>query len=201
MTGCCWAFSAVAAMEGVVKINTGKLISLSEQELVDCDIYGDDHGCEGAHKIYDAFKFVIKNGGLTTERNYPYVGEDRKCKTAKTAHHTASIKGYEQVPANNEAALMKVVANQPVSVVVDGGDYTFQFYSGGVMTGSSCGTEQNHAITAVGYGTTSHGTKYWLMKNSWGTAWGEKGYIRMEKDITHKQGVCGLAMQPAYPTK
>jgi len=127
--------SAVAAMEGIVEITTGKLFSLSEQELVDCDINGGSQGCNGG-EMDDAFEFIIKNGGLANESSYLYTAKDGKCKKYK---NVATIKGYEDVPANDEAALMKAVANQPVSVVVDGGDMTFQFYSGGVMTGS-CGT-------------------------------------------------------------
>ncbi|TVU07259.1 hypothetical protein EJB05_47307, partial [Eragrostis curvula] len=195
--GCCWAFSAVAAMEGIVKLSTSNLISLSEQEIVDCDTHGTDEGCEGGW-MDGAFEFVIKNGGVATESNYPYKAVDGKCKGGSKS--AATIKGHEDVPVNNEAALMKAVANQPVSVAVDAGDQTFQFYSGGVMTGS-CGTELDHGIAAIGYGIESDGTKYWILKNSWGTTWGEKGFLRMEKDISDKRGMCGLAMKPSYPTE
>jgi hypothetical protein len=162
--GCCWAFSAVASMEGVVKLSTGKLVSLSEQELVDCD-----------------------------------TASDGTCNSNEASDDAASIKGYEDVPANDEASLRKAVANQPVSVAVDGGDSHFRFYKGGVLSGA-CGTELDHGIAAVGYGVASDGTKYWVMKNSWGTSWGEAGYIRMERDIADEEGLCGLAMQPSYPT-
>ncbi|KAK1678707.1 hypothetical protein QYE76_039555 [Lolium multiflorum] len=185
------------ATEGIVKLKTGKLISLSEQELVDCDVHGTDQGCEGG-LMDDAFKFIISNGGLTTESSYPYTAEDGKCSSRSKS--AAIIKSYEDVPTNNEAALMAAVANQPVSVAVDGGDMTFQFYKGGVMTGS-CGTDLDHGIAAIGYGQTSDGTKYWILKNSWGTTWGENGYLRMEKDISDKRGMCGLAMEPSYPTE
>lgn len=196
--GCCWAFSTVASMEGIVKLSTGKLISLSEQELVDCDVNGMDQGCEGG-EMDDAFEFIVDNGGLTTESNYPYTASDGTCNSNKASNDAASIKGYEDVPANDEASLRKAVANQPVSVAVDGGDSLFRFYKGGVLSGA-CGTELDHGIAAVGYGVASDGTKFWLMKNSWGTSWGEGGYIRMERDIADEEGLCGLAMQPSYPT-
>ncbi|XBH80794.1 hypothetical protein VPH35_106467 [Triticum aestivum] len=167
--------SRIRANVGIVKLKTGKLISLSEQELVDCDVHGEDQGCEGG-LMDDAFKFIIKNGGLTTESNYPYTATYDKCKNGTNG--VATMKSYEDVPANNEGALIQAVASQPVSVAVEGGDMTFQFYKGRVMTGS-CGTDLDHGIAAIGYGKTNDYTKYWL-------------YLRTEKDIPDKRGMCGL---------
>ena len=136
--GCCWAFSAVAAMEGITQLTTGKLISLSEQELVDCDTKRLDQRCQGG-LMDNAFQFIQHNHGLTTEANYSYMGVDGTCNANEEANDAAKITGYEDVPANSEQALLKAVANQPVSVAIDAGGFEFQFYSTGVFTGP-CGT-------------------------------------------------------------
>lgn len=188
----------MAATEGINQLTTGKLISLSEQELVSCDTKGQDQGCEGGF-MEDGFDFIVNNNGITTEANYPYTAADDSCNKQKEASHVAKITGYESVPVNSEKELLKAVANQPVSVSIDAGESAFQFYSSGVFTGA-CGTYLDHGVTAVGYGTTSDGTKYWLVKNSWGTSWGEEGYIRMQRDIDAKEGLCGIAMDSSYPT-
>ncbi|XP_022724352.1 senescence-specific cysteine protease SAG12-like [Durio zibethinus] len=194
--GCCWAFSAVAAIEGITQLKKGKLISLSEQQLVDCDINGEDEGCEGGF-MNSAFQFIKSNHGLATEANYPYQGSEGTCKK-KEATPAATINGYEAVPVNNEKALLQAVANQPVSVGIEGSGWDFRFYESGVFSGV-CGTHLDHAVTAIGYGTSSAGTKYWLVKNSWGTDWGENGYMRLKRDVTAKQGLCGVAMKASYP--
>ncbi|XP_024992824.1 senescence-specific cysteine protease SAG39-like isoform X2 [Cynara cardunculus var. scolymus] len=196
--GSCWAFSTIAATEGITQLTTGKLISLSEQELMDCDRSGEDQGCEGGY-MDDGFKFIVNNKGINTEAGYPYQATDATCNTKKESVHAAKITGYEDVPANDESALLKAVAMQPVSVAIDAGESDFQFYSSGVFNGS-CGTELDHGVTAVGYGTSEDGIKYWLVKNSWGTSWGEEGYIRMQRDVEAKEGLCGIAMMASYPT-
>ncbi|KAI3759449.1 hypothetical protein L6452_07280 [Arctium lappa] len=196
--GSCWAFSTVVAIEGINQIKTKELVSLSEQELIDCDTRG-NQGCNGG--LMDlAFDFIKKVGGLTKEDDYPYTAADGRCNAKKENAPVVSIDGHEDVPKNNEKALMKAVAHQPVSVAIDAGDPDFQFYSEGVFTGK-CGTELDHGVAAVGYGTTLDGTKYWIVKNSWGPEWGEKGYIRMERGISDKRGLCGIAMEASYPIK
>uniref|UniRef100_A0A803QJB9 Cysteine proteinase n=1 Tax=Cannabis sativa TaxID=3483 RepID=A0A803QJB9_CANSA len=194
----CWVFSAVAATEGITKIKKGKLISLSEQQILDCDTNPDDQGCRGG-LMENAFNFIAKNGGITSEYAYPYKAEQSTCATTKRLYNVAKIKGYQAVPQNSEAELLKAVAHQPVSVAIEGGGQYFQFYSSGVFTGD-CGTTLDHGVTVVGYGTDEEeGTKYWLVKNSWGTNWGEEGYVRIQRDVGQKQGLCGIAMDASYP--
>nr|CAB3471248.1 unnamed protein product [Digitaria exilis] len=194
--GGCWAFSAVAAMEGINKVVTGKLVSLSEQELIDCDRRS--HGCKGGRMDW-AFQFVISNGGIDTEADYPYTGRDGKCNEAKKKKKVVSINSWGRVPANNEKALQVAVARQPVSVSIEAGGRDFQHYKKGVFDGA-CGTKLDHGVTAVGYGRTGR-KDYWIVKNSWGPKWGEAGYILMARNVAKPQGKCGIAMDSSYPVK
>ncbi|XP_078431015.1 cysteine proteinase mucunain-like [Wolffia australiana] len=197
--GSCWAFSTIAAVEGVNQIVTGKLITLSEQELVDCDT-AENQGCNGG-LMDDAFEFIINNGGIDSEDDYPYKARNGLCDLQRKNAKVVSIDSYEDVPTKDEQSLKKAVAGQPVSVAIEAGGRTFQLYKSGIFTGR-CGTNLDHGVVAVGYGS-ENGTDFWVVRNSWGDNWGEDGYIRMERNLATGGGAgkCGIAIEPSYPVK
>ncbi|KAF6997417.1 hypothetical protein CFC21_013636 [Triticum aestivum] len=188
----CWAFVTVATIETLNWIRTGKLVALSEQQLVDCDQY--DGGCNrGSYNR--AFKWIVENGGLTTEAEYPYMAVRGACNRVKSAHHVVQISGSGVIPPRNEPEMQRAVAGQPIGVAIEVGS-GMQFYRSGVYSGP-CGTALAHAVPVVGYGIDA-GVKYWIVKNSWGQTWGEGGYIRMRRDVGGP-GLCGIALDVAYP--
>ncbi|CAD7702318.1 unnamed protein product [Ostreobium quekettii] len=193
--GGCWAFSATGSMEGINAIRTGKLLSLSEQELIDCETQ--DDGCHGGW-MDDAFMFVEKNHGITLEDEYQYKGIDEQCNLKKEGERYVTIDGYIDI-AQSEDAVLKAAANQPISIAIDSGSRSFMFYGGGVYD-EPCGTTLDHGVLAVGYNMTAP-VPYWIIKNSWGPDWGEKGYIRFKHGLNNGQGQCGLALAASYPMK
>lgn len=192
--GSCWAFSATGAVEGQHFRKTGKLVSLSEQNLVDCSTKYGNHGCNGG-LMDNAFEYIKKNGGIDTEESYPYEAKEGKCRFS-SANVGATVSGHVDVP-EGESNLQEAVASVgPVSVAIDANHQSFQLYHSGVYDEPACTDELDHGVLAVGYGT-ENGKDYWLVKNSWGLGWGDKGYIKMTRN---KNNQCGIALMASYPT-
>jgi len=183
--GSCWAFSATGGIEGAVAIATGKLVSVSEQQLVDCAGSEGNQGCNGGLMTY-AYEWVMKNKGIATQGSYPYTARDGTCKKPAPAP-VSPITSYKSLEAT-EDALSVAIALQPVPIAIEADQSCFQFYHSGVLDDTSCGTQLDHGVLAVGYGTDA-GTPYWRIKNSWGASWGDKGYIRM----VYNKNQCGIA--------
>ncbi|XVE88209.1 hypothetical protein DITRI_Ditri19aG0050500 [Diplodiscus trichospermus] len=196
--GSCWAFSTTGAIEGINALVTGDLISLSEQELVDCD--GTNYGCDGGYMDY-AFEWVINNGGINTETDYPYTGVDGTCNITKEETKVVSIDGYQDVE-ESDSALLCAVAQQPVSVGIDASSIDFQLYTGGIFDGSCSDNpyDIDHAVLIVGYGSED-GEDYWIVKNSWGTSWGMDGYFYLKRNTDLPYGVCAVNAMASYPNK
>lgn len=187
--GSCWAFSTTGSVESATFLATGKLESLSEQQLVDCAGSEGNLGCNGG-LMDDAFEYIIKNGGLAKESDYSYTGRDGRCNTAVRSEST--ISSYKDVKEGSEADLMSAANVGPVSIAVDAG-LNWQLYGGGIMKGCN-GKQLDHGVLLVGYGTENN-DDYWIVKNSWGQSWGERGYIRLLRNMD----ACGLADSASYP--
>jgi len=194
--GSCWAFAAVASLEGQHALSTKKLVSLSEQNLVDCSGPEGNFGCEGGLPD-QGYQYIIDNKGIDTEAAYPYTAEDDQCAFNKKKIG-ATITKFTDIATGDESALQKAVATiGPISVGIDASQDSFQSYTSGIYDEENCSTTQlDHGVTVVGYGS-ENGKDYWLVKNSWGTVWGIKGYIKMSRNA---QNQCGIATLASYPT-
>ena len=203
--GSCWSFSTTGALEGAYYIKYGDLVSFSEQQLVDCDNLkngGHDHGCNGG-LMDNAYSWISKNGGLCSESSYPY--SSGTTKTSGTCMKRCSlidgsiIDSFEDVTPNSDIAMMSALVKQPVSIAIEADQKEFQLYKSGIFTGS-CGTNLDHGVLLVGYGTFED-DDYYLVKNSWGTTWGADGYIYLGRGSQYNDGSgqCGLLMEGSYP--
>jgi cathepsin L len=193
--GSCWAFSACQAQESAYQINYGKLQKLSEQNLVDC--VTTCSGCNGG-LMTSAYEYVVsKQGGLfMLETDYPYTGKDGSCQFVKSKG-VSKCTGYVEIAEGSETDLAEKVASMgPAAIAIDASNWSFQMYSSGIYDESACSAyDLDHGVGCVGYGAEG-GVKYWIVRNSWGTSWGENGYIRMVKD---KNNQCGEASMACIP--
>jgi C1A family cysteine protease len=199
--GSCWTFSATGAIEGAWAISTGQLVDLSEQELVDCATgykYG-SHGCNGG-QMEGAFKYVIEHGQCS-DSSYPYTsGISKTGGTCESCLELATMTSCSDVKPNDQISLKAAVAQQPVAIAIEADTKYFQSYSSGILDSSECGTQLDHGVLIVGYGEDA-GKKYWLVKNSWSASWGDNGYIKIARsESTNDEGICGIAMDPSFPS-
>ncbi|KAK9498921.1 hypothetical protein O3M35_003462 [Rhynocoris fuscipes] len=194
--GSCWSFSATGALEGQYFRKTGKLLPLSEQNLMDCSTSYGNLGCNGGVPEL-AFQYISDNHGIDSEDSYPYEAKNDVCRY-NPIHSVSSDRGYIDLPAGDEEALKAAVATiGPISIAIDATSDKFHFYSEGIFDEPTCSSsELDHAVLAIGYGTAETGDDYWIVKNSWGENWGEQGFIKMARN---KNNRCGIATSATYP--
>jgi len=202
--GSCWAFSTVGALEGAYQIKNNQLNTFSEQYLVSCDNRkngGTDLGCNGG-LMDSAFEWLQSNGGIASGADVPYTSGTTKqngdCDLTVAKVAGTAPKSWTDVKANSDDAMISALDQQPVAVAIEADQPAFQLYKSGVFT-AACGTNLDHGVLAVGYGT-DNGVDFYKVRNSWGGSWGENGYIRFARGIAQKEGQCGILMEASYPT-
>jgi len=194
--GSCWSFSTTGSTEGAHFLSKGNLVSLSEQNLMDCSKSYGNNGCNGG-LMDDAFKYIIANGGIDTESSYPYTAASTFDCKYKSADSGSTLASFKDVTSGSEPALATAANDRPISVAIDASHNSFQLYQSGVYYEPACSASAlDHGVLVVGYGS-DNGSDYWIVKNSWGTQWGMSGYIWMSKGRNNN---CGIATMASYPT-
>lgn len=193
--GSCWSFSATGSLEGQHFLKTNQLVSLSEQNLIDCSTSYGNKGCKGG-LMDSAFKYIIHNGGIDTEESYPYQAHNERCRF-QSSSVGATMSNYRDIEHGDVTGLTSAIGSiGPISVAMDASLSSFHMYRAGVYSDRRCSSRKlDHGVLAVGYGTYE-GKPYFLVKNSWGPSWGDEGYFKIERDETN---MCGLATQASYP--
>ncbi len=200
--GSCYSFSATGALEGLAFLKTGTLPSLSEQQIVDCSSSYGNNGCNGGTPT-QAWNYVQSFGGLASETSYPYTsGKTVLAGTCQDSNKTFAFKNttmstYTYTTPNSSTSLIAAIARQPVSVGMEADQSFLQYYSSGIISGSACGINLDHAVLAVGYNQTGG---YYKIKNSWGTSWGESGYFLLSIVNGNDAGTCGVQKYGVYPS-
>jgi len=193
--GSCWAFSTTGSLEGQHFAKTMQLVSLSEQNLVDCSRSFGNFGCNGG-LMDNSFNYIKSNNGIDTEPSYPYEARDDTCRfQAKNVGATDT--GFVDIKTKDEQDLQNAIATVgPVSVAIDAAHASFQLYKSGIYNEPACSqTALDHGVLAVGY-DSQDGKDFYIVKNSWGTSWGDMGYIKMTRNVNNQ---CGIATMSSYP--
>ncbi|KAL7861645.1 hypothetical protein SRHO_G00130860 [Serrasalmus rhombeus] len=191
----CWAFSAAGALEAQMFRKTFKLVPLSKQQLVDCSKRFGNNGCNRGYP-HLAFEYIMSSKGLEAESTYPYKAKDEMCHF-NSQNVVATCRGFKFLTSGDENNLQNAVATiGPISAAMDSTRPSLKLYKSGVYDEPNCSANVDHAILIVGYGTDASKKDYWLVKNSWGVNWGDRGYIKMSRN---KNNQCGIATYAVYP--
>ncbi|XP_002980232.2 mexicain [Selaginella moellendorffii] len=192
-----WAFATGDSLSSLNKILFGGLANFSAQEFLDCTKKA--KGCRSGFPS-DAFEYA-RTHSIAAAADYPFVGEAGACKH-KEKQGKVSLKEFESIEGTDKAIeknMLKAVHNQPLTAVIDGSKAEFKSYAGGIYKGP-CAESGSLSVLVVGYGS-ENGDKYWIIKNSWGTEWGENGYMKLECNSNIFGGRCGIYINVFYPTE
>ena len=203
--GSCWSFSTTGSLEGAHFIATGELLSFSEQQLVDCAFLGYGNlACNGGLQD-NAYNYYEDGHKAELESVYPYFSgttmSKGTCNYNADSTTAVSVSSYTHVAEGSASGMRAALVQQPLAVAIEADTRVFQTYSSGVLSGTACGENLDHAVLAVGYGTdAATGLDYFLVKNSWSSSWGDQGYIKLAATADGTAGTCGIQLDAEWPT-